>query len=67
MQTFHADIVVGKNGKLQLDHLPFAEGQAVHVFVSCAMPEPNQPLKNSVLKYEQPFAPVADEDWEAAK
>ena len=25
------------------------------------------PLEGSVLKYEQPLAPVAEEDWEAVK
>ena len=67
MQTFHAEIVVEKDGKLQLDHVPFSEGQAVHVFISSATPATVQPLKGSVLKYERPRAPVAEEDWEAAK
>ncbi|MGA3179432.1 MAG: hypothetical protein ABSF38_03720 [Verrucomicrobiota bacterium] len=67
MQTFHAEIVVEKDGKLHLEHLPFSEGEAVHVFVSSATPVTQQPLKGSVLKYQQPLAPVAEEDWEAAK
>jgi hypothetical protein len=67
MQTFHADIVVEKDGKLHLDHLPFPAGMAVHVFVSSATRITDQPLKGSVLKYEQPTSPVAEEDWEAAK
>ena len=29
MQTFHAEIVVEKDGKLHLEHLPFSEGEAV--------------------------------------
>jgi hypothetical protein len=67
MQTFHAEIVVEKDGKLHLDHVPFSEGESVHVFVSSATPITQQPLKGSLLKYEQPLAPVAPEDWEAAK
>ena len=67
MQTFHAETVIEKDGKLNLDHLPFSEGQAVHVFISSATPVTTQPLKGSVLKYEQPLAPVAEENWEAAK
>ena len=67
MQTFHAETVVEKDGRLHLDHVPFSEGEAVHVFVSSAAPITKQPLKGSVLKYEQPFAPVAEEDWEAVK
>ncbi len=67
MQTFHADTVVEKDGKLHLDHVPFAEGQVVHVFISSAAPVTTRPLKGTVMKYEQPFASVAEEDWEAAK
>jgi hypothetical protein len=67
MQTFHAETVVEKEGKLHLDHVPFSEGEAVHVFVSSAAPVAKDSLKGTVLKYEQPLAPVAVEDWEAAK
>jgi hypothetical protein len=67
MQTFHAETVVEKDGKLHLDHVPFSEGETVHVFVSSATPVTNHALVGSVLKYEQPFAPVAEEDWEATK
>jgi hypothetical protein len=67
MRMFHAEIVVEKDGKLYLDHVPFSEGETVHVFVSSATPLTEQSLKGSVLKYEQPLAPVAEGDWEAAK
>jgi len=67
MQTFHTETVVEKNGKLRLDHVPFSEGQAVHVFVSSAAPVKKDSLKGSVLKFEHPLAPVAEEDWEAGK
>jgi hypothetical protein len=67
MQTFHAETVVEKDGKLHLDHVPFSEGEAVHVFVSSASTVIKHLLKGSVLKYDQPLAPVAGEDWEAAK
>jgi len=67
MQTFHAEIVVEKDGKLHLNHVPFSEGEAVHVFISSATSVTTQSLNGSVLKYEQPFAPVAEEDWESAK
>jgi hypothetical protein len=67
MQTFHAEIVVEKDGKLHLDHLPFSEGESVHVFVSAATPVTKDALKGSVLKYERPLASVAEEDWESLK
>jgi hypothetical protein len=65
MQTFHAEIVVEKDGELHLDHVPFSEGESVHVFVSSATPGIKETLKGSVLKYEQPLEPVAEKDWEA--
>jgi len=43
----------------------FRKERRFHVFVSSAAPLTKQPLKGSVLKYEQPLAPVAEEDWEA--
>src|SRR5258708_38374294 len=64
MQTFHTETVVEKDGKLHLDHVPFSEGQAVHVFVSTATPARKDYLKGFVLKYDPPLAPVAEEDWE---
>jgi hypothetical protein len=67
MQTFHAETVVEKDGKLHLDHVPFSEGEAVHVFISSVTSVTPDSLKGTVLKYEQPLAPVAVEDWEAAK
>jgi len=67
MQNFHAETTVEKDGKLHLEHLPFAEGEMVHVFVSPAKPAKIFPLKGTVMKYEQPFAPVAADEWEASK
>jgi hypothetical protein len=67
MQTFHAEMVVEKDGRLYLEHVPFSEGESVHVFLSSATPLTEQPLKGSVLKYEQALAPVAGGDWDAAK
>jgi hypothetical protein len=65
MKTFHVEMVVEKDGKLHLDHVPFPEGESVHVFLSSAAPINQPALQGSVLKYEQPLAPVAGEDWAA--
>ena len=68
MQTFHVETVVERDGKLHLDHVPFPEGESVYVFVSSANPvTPAQSLKGSVLKYEQPLAPVGEDEWNATK
>jgi hypothetical protein len=62
MQTFHAETIIERDGKLCLDHVPFSEGEAVHVFVSSATHIIKQPLKGCVLKYEEPFAPVGEKN-----
>jgi hypothetical protein len=67
MQTFHTEVIVKKDGTLHLDDVPFSEGEAVHVFLSSSVTVAKQSLQGSVLKYDHPFAPVAEEDWEAAK
>ncbi len=54
MQSFRAETVIEKDGRLSLDHLPFREGEAVHVFVSSARPVAKHPLKESVLRIVTP-------------
>jgi hypothetical protein len=63
MQVFHAETVVAKDGQPKLGHPPFAEGEPVHVFISSAAHSKPQPLKGSVLRYEQPFESAAEADW----
>ena len=67
--TFYTAAVLEDNGQLRLDHLPFAKGQAVQVFVSVTKPytADRYLMRGTVLKYENPTAPVAVEDWEALK
>jgi len=67
MQTFHSETTVEKDGKLLLEHLPFPEGEPVHVFVSSTKSVASNFLRGAVLKYDQPFSPVPDGDWESSK
>jgi hypothetical protein len=61
------EVVLSEDGKLLLEHLPFRAGQAVEVIVLPATrPAPaGHVLKGSVLRYDQPTAPVAEADWSA--
>jgi hypothetical protein len=63
------EAVLTENGKLALDDLPFRAGQAVEVIVlAAARPAPaSHPLRGMVQRYDDPFAPVAEEDWSAAR
>jgi hypothetical protein len=63
------EAVLAEDGKLLLDHLPFQAGQAVEVIVLPASRPalPSHALKGTVLRYDQPTAPVADDDWSALR
>ena len=61
MRTFYAATVLEENGKLNLDHLPFAKGEVVQVFLSTTKPfeGARYPLRGTVLKYENATSSVA--------
>jgi hypothetical protein len=54
-----------------LDNLPFEAGESVEVMVRSKRPAKvsatDQTLRNSVLEFQDPFEPVAGEDWEALR
>jgi hypothetical protein len=65
VQAHRVDARVGEHGELVLQNLPFAPGQSVEVLV---VPRPapldgvqSRTLRDSVVEYRDPFAPVADE------
>jgi hypothetical protein len=63
------EVVLSEDGKLLLEHLPFRAGQAVEVIVlPAARPGPaGHALRGTVLRYDQPTAPVAEADWDALR
>lgn len=71
MLAYSVEKIVTQNGTVQLDALPFPPGEVVEVIVLArkptAKPVPAPGLKHSVLKYDQPFEPVAAEDWDALR
>ncbi|MDQ2687565.1 MAG: antitoxin family protein [Armatimonadota bacterium] len=58
------------NGTLTLQDLPFREGEAVEVIIletaSLRDVTDNFPLRGMLRRYNNPFAPIAQEDWIAA-
>jgi hypothetical protein len=68
VQAYCVDRKVGEDGKLVLDDLPFQPGEAVQIII---LPAPQPPsenrhaLRGTILKYIDPFKPIADDDWEA--
>ncbi len=69
MHTYNVEKVVSKNGTVQLEALPIPPGELVEVIVrartgSAPVAHPRT-LKDTVLKFELPFEPVAEEEWDA--
>ena len=70
MQAHRIEATVQSNGKVVLENLPFDEGETIEIIVFEAKPKsPNksESLQGKVLKYKNPFEPVAVEDWEVFK
>ncbi|MEA3396311.1 MAG: hypothetical protein U9R05_02505 [Chloroflexota bacterium] len=69
MEIYKVATVLKQSGTLTLEQLPFKVGEHVEVIV---MPAPRPvreaaayPLHGTVLRYDDPFAPVAESEWEA--
>jgi hypothetical protein len=69
MSVHVAEATVDPLGRLVLDHLPFQPGEKVDVVVRSHSPGDlvSADLHGSVLHYENPFAPVAEGDWESSR
>jgi len=69
MEAYRPEKKVAANGALQLDALPFREGESVEVIVLPTEDRSAQPaapsLRGSVIKYVAPTEPVAQDDWGA--
>ena len=69
MSVHVAEATVDPLGRLVLDHLPFQPGEKVDVVVRSHDARDRAPadLHGSVLRYENPHAPVAESDWESSR
>lgn len=71
MFAYRTTKTIEKDGTLQLETLPFPTGSIVEIIILTNEPAENgrgyQLLRDSVIKYDSPFEPVAQEDWEAMK
>jgi hypothetical protein len=66
MSLHIAETTVDALGRVVLEHLPFQPGDEVEVSVRSRANPQIEPadLRGSVLRYENPFDPVAADDWE---
>ncbi len=70
MQTYRFETTIGQDGTVTLDNLPFRAGDRVEVTVR-PYPEnesgTDQPLRGTILRFDEPTEPVGVEDWEAVR
>ncbi|KAF0119594.1 MAG: hypothetical protein FD151_1949 [bacterium] len=68
MEAYRVEKRVVKNGVLQLNALPFQEGDLVEVIVlgrkGKVSKSTSSPLRGKVIEYIDPTGPVAQDDWE---
>lgn len=74
MEEFKMETVIGKDGSLRIDALPFPAGVKVEVIVRAPeeaaedrTPASRYPLRGTPIRYDDPFESVAEDDWEAAR
>jgi hypothetical protein len=69
MSIHVSETTVDPQGRVVVDHLPFRPGEKVEVIVRSHDLSPHQSsdLKGSVLRYDDPFEPVATDDWEMSR
>jgi len=68
MTTLQLNAVVGEDGSIKLQGLPFKPGEKITVTVENAPAKDTEryPLRGSIIRYDDPFEPaVPPEDWEA--
>ncbi len=72
MEAVGIEAIMQSNGRITLNGLPFEEGKQVEIIVldtnGNATATQLNPLKGSVLRYDDPFEPACPvEDWEALR
>ena len=68
MRAYRVEKRVTANGALQLEALPFSEGELVEVIVLSREGEQaprRSSVRGQVIEYIDPTEPVALDDWEA--
>lgn len=68
MIAHRVEATLQQDGKLLLDDLPFHAGEAVEIIILAAPPrtqlQNHYPLRDTPVRYERPFEPVAPDDWD---
>jgi hypothetical protein len=71
MQAHRIEAIVEPDGSVKLTALPFRPGERVEIIVlsapSSAADKNEAPLYGTILHYDRPTDPVAEEDWEVLR
>jgi hypothetical protein len=68
MKKFKGKVVVLQDGRVVIDGLPVRKGQQVEVTVRITEPQPpTYPLRGLPFRYDHPFLPVDETDWDVLK
>jgi hypothetical protein len=72
METFKTVTTVKKNHKIEIENVPFENGMEVEIEVSLnnknkKIENKNYILRDKLIKYDDPYKPVAEDDWEVLK
>lgn len=73
MRAYRIETHVAEDGSVHLEALPFRKGERVEVIVRSREEEEGAArvsptaLEGSVLRYEAPTEPVAEDDWDALR
>jgi predicted DNA-binding antitoxin AbrB/MazE fold protein len=69
MNAFKTTAIVEKGNVLKLKEIPFNEGEQVEVIIleksDLGKKKKEMNLRGSVKRFDRPFAPVSEDDWEA--
>ena len=72
-KDIHVTVVVGEDGSVRVDRLPFRAGQAVDVTIHPVSSVPSAPsagrypLAGVPVEYVDPFRGVAEGEWESSR
>lgn len=71
MQAYRVEKTLQEDGTVTLEHLPFQAGDAIEIII-LAQPASSQSarsesLRGLPLQYDQPFEPVAHDEWETLR
>ncbi|MFZ1320856.1 MAG: hypothetical protein WAT71_04810 [Ignavibacteria bacterium] len=69
MEVFKTKTKIKKDHKIEIENLPFENGEEVEVQITSPLKEEKKEykLRGTLLQYENPFDSVSEDDWEVLK